>query len=176
MAVRKKLMTMSELHHGMLHFIFGLLAVAVVYIVNRHPASLTVFDLTSMTIIAIFGSFLPDIDHLFYIFWYGRKSEYSFVSRNFLLKRHLRDFIKYVSKNHKGNTGIYSHNLGSVLLAGFAAKYFIHHPDDAYWATFFTSWFFHYIYDIIEDLLFFSKLNKNWFFRFDLKNKTQLKA
>jgi hypothetical protein len=40
-----------------------------------------------------------------------------------------------------------------------------------YIATFFLSVTVHFLYDIVEDLLFFKKLNPNWFLHFNRKNK-----
>lgn len=166
--VRTRLITISERHHGEFHLLFAILTILIIYFIYTPETTRNIFNII---IIAILGSFIPDIDHLFYIFIYGRKSDYAQVSKMFIKNKHIREFIKHVKINHKANTGIYSHNIGSVLLSITVALVLIYKKVDVFWATFFLAWTLHYIYDILEDLLFFSRLNKNWYFRFDTKNK-----
>lgn len=66
--------------------------------------------------LAIFGSLLPDGDHLLYFFFYGRNDEYSKDVKQFLKRGKIRTLISLWSNNHKGLTDLWSHN---VYVVGF---------------------------------------------------------
>jgi hypothetical protein len=161
---RTKLMTITEAQHGYFHLMFGCLAFIVGYLwepvyFSQHPLQLAA--------LCLLGTFIPDIDHLLYYYGYGRKKDYAIMCRAYLRKRDFKGFFKYVKGNHKQNTGIYSHNFGSVFLAAFFTLYELNKRDNIYMSTFFLAWTFHYVFDILEDFLFFKRPNKNWFFIFN---------
>src|SRR5687768_255484 len=104
--VRKRLMNISEKHHEEFHFLFAIFTTLIIYFI--YPPE-TINNIIIIVIIAVLGSFIPDIDHLFYIYLYGRKSDYAKISKGFIKNKHIRDFITHVKVNHKSNTGIYSH-------------------------------------------------------------------
>jgi hypothetical protein len=160
---RKRLIITSENRHGTFHFIFGILAFGTGYYTRQE--FYTNHNLLILLAVLL-GSFIPDIDHLLYQFGYGRKKDYAKICRNFLNKRDLKGYINFVKQNHKHNTKIYSHNLGSFVIALFLSSYFVHTLHNIFYSMFFLAWAFHYLYDILEDLLFFKRLNKNWFFVF----------
>ena len=121
-------------------------------------------------IAAIIMSYLPDIDHLFYMFMYRRNSEYGKNARRLLLSRRLSDFIEYVRMNHKYNTGIISHNVLSPIIF-FALTYVSLFQGNMVWVAVYLSGTMHFVYDILEDLLYFGKLNGNWFLRFGAQSQ-----
>ncbi|KKT35772.1 MAG: hypothetical protein UX12_C0002G0009 [Candidatus Collierbacteria bacterium GW2011_GWC1_45_47] len=158
MTKRKKLTIMSEHYHGQMHFLFGLLAWVFGMIIFGG-------DQASLLIVALLGAYIPDADHLLFIFWYGRQTRYAIEVRECLLGDGLLTCIDYIKKNHKGNTKILSHNMLFVALAMFLSSWFVY-TSQRLWGVFFLSWSLHYIFDILEDLLFFGKLNGNWRLRF----------
>ena len=158
MTKREKLTIVSECYHGQIHFLFGLLAwVSGMMIYGGDPVTLL--------LVALLGAYIPDVDHLLFIFWYGRQTKFSIEVRECLFSGGLPCFIGHIKKNHKGNTRILSHNVLSVALAVFLFSWFIY-TSQRLWAVFFLSWSLHYVFDILEDLLFFGKLNGNWWLRF----------
>lgn len=122
--------------------------------------------LIKLMAIGIIGGILPDFDHLLFIFIYGRKTEFAKIIKGFLRKYKIKSAISFIKINHKYNTSIYSHNMLSVILA-FSLFYYLYNVrDNASLSTFFLSWFGHYVFDIFEDVLFFKKVNPNWWLKF----------
>jgi hypothetical protein len=163
-SARTKLMKLTEAQHGYFHLLFGVFAFLIGYM--REP-EFFLQHFWSLVLICLLGTFIPDIDHFFYYYGYGRKKDYAILCREFLRKRDFKGFFKFVKGNHKQNTGIYSHNLGSFFLAAFFTVYELNKRDNIFMSMFFLAWTFHYLFDILEDILFFKKLNKNWFFIFN---------
>lgn len=112
------------------------------------------------------GAVIPDADHLLYIFTYGRKTDYSKVLRSHLKNVKLREFKNFVMDNHKYNTGVYSHNLLTVLIAVIFFCYFAFIQDNYGAAIFTLGMISHYSYDIFEDWLLLGRINPNWFLLF----------
>ncbi len=160
---RRKLVSVSEQRHGTFHLLFGLIAFLTGYFTQKE-----FFENHNILILfaVLIGSFIPDLDHLLYQFGYGRKKEYAADCRKFIKNMDFRGYLNYVKANHKHNTNIYSHNIGSLVIAFLLSMYALHTFNNIYYSMFFLAWTFHYIYDILEDILFFKKPNKNWFFVF----------
>jgi len=152
----EKLKKASERYHHWIHFVFG----SVVWIVSwkwgNHAMSF---------IVVLIGTYLPDADHLFFIFGYGRKTEYSERIRKCLKDGGVCGFIDYSKKNHKNCTWVISHNLLSLFISSGLTWAFIV-SGHFLLGVLFASWSLHYIYDIVEDLLSLGRLNPNWFLRF----------
>lgn len=155
--LRKK----SEKYHEPIHALIGVLcAVIVKYF---YPDS----DFVRLIVIGIVGNLIPDIDHLLFLFVYGRKSEYAKIVKRHIKNKEFKDFLLFIRNNHKNNTSIYSHNILALILSIFLAWYLGESRDRAGFYTFFMSWSSHYVFDMFEDLLFFKKLNPNWYMRFN---------
>ena len=162
--IRVNLAKLSVNYHGYVHLLFGLFTLIFIRTVDRNGFSSHALVLTAIAVVA---SFLPDVDHLFFMYIYGRKSDYAKALRSFLNHLHVKSFLRHIKDNHKYQTGIYSHNLGSVVLSAFFTYFELVRKDNIFLATFFLAWTLHYIYDLIEDLLFFKKPNRNWYFKFN---------
>jgi membrane-bound metal-dependent hydrolase YbcI (DUF457 family) len=117
--------------------------------------------------LGIIGNLLPDIDHIFFLFWYGATTEYAKTIKKYIRSRELRNAAAFMKLNHKLNTSIYSHNVISLVLAFLLFWYLGDKRDSAALSVFFLSWCTHYLYDILEDFLFFKKINPNWFLKFN---------
>ncbi len=157
--MRLRMQTITRKYHFVFHLLFG--AIVAVYHYNLIP-DVQVFKLI---IVALLGSTVPDIDHLFYIYFYGRTTELAKELRKHIKDKQLRKFVQSVSLNHKNNNYIFSHNIVAVLLA-LGLAYLFYQYDHDYLSVFFSAWLFHYIFDICEDILYFGKVNQNWWLKF----------
>jgi hypothetical protein len=151
---RDSLKIISEKYHAVVHISVSVL---VWYIYGGDVSLLWMF---------LVAGYLPDIDHLFFIYGYGRSTNYAQDIRKLIASRSLGGVNKYILKHHKENTGIRSHNLylvGALLVLSVGLL----SVGQILWSGLFMSMVGHFVYDILEDLLFFGKLNGNWWLRFD---------
>jgi hypothetical protein len=151
----------SENYHMLIHALLGV--AAAYFILSVFPEA----PKTTLVIYGVLGGLLPDIDHFIYYFFYGKNSQYAQIAKYFILKKQLRNWAKFVKTNHKQNTGLYSHNFISLLLSVSLFVYFGLRKDHPGFAVFALSWSIHYLFDIFEDLLFFRRLNPNWYLKFN---------
>ncbi|OGC46151.1 hypothetical protein A2V49_01820 [candidate division WWE3 bacterium RBG_19FT_COMBO_34_6] len=161
MGLIRALKVKSETYHMHVHALLGLLTSLIIYKIYEGS------DFSNLMILGVAANILPDIDHLFFIFIYGSKTDYSKVIKKYLRKHQLKTLVTFIKQNHKLNTSVYSHNIATVLLVCIGYMYFGYSKDNPYFSTFFLSWMIHYLYDIFEDLMFFGKLNRNWLLKFD---------
>jgi len=157
----------SEKYHMSIHAVLGVMSGLAIK--SIYPES----NLNKMLALGFLANILPDIDHLFYFLWYGAKSDYTRTVKKYIADREIKALVAYLKRNHKYNTGIYSHNLMTLLfvlllfwLAGLTR-------DSPSLSVVFLSWSLHYMYDIVEDFLFFKEINPNWFLRFNIKRKNE---
>ncbi len=162
MVTREKLKKFSEKYHGELHVCFGLLVWLVVWLMNRQV------DTAGLFLVVLLGSFLPDIDHIFFMFFYGRNTEYARKEREFMFAGKWKELIDFGKKNHKSNTFILSHNLLTPVLFGWLA-WISAGNGNWIWTGFWGAMQMHFVFDILEDWLYFGRLNGNWWFRYGKK-------
>lgn len=148
----------SEKYHGQIHLIFGLIAWLIIFLITKNS------NFYSLLLVVV-GAFLPDIDHLFFLFWYGRKTEYAKEMNKYFWKGDLVGFIEYGKKNHKNNTSILSHNVLIPVVTLILVIFSLSNGDNDI-AYLFMSITFHFVYDMIEDYLMLGKLNGNWFLKY----------
>ncbi len=160
MISKETLSRVSHRFHPLIHVVLGIVCGLAVSYFSRHPSFLL------LPFLGIAGSVIPDIDHLFYMYIYGRKTEYSKLLRTHIKNRELRELAKFAAANHKLNTGVYSHNLISVLITAVFFSYFAFGQDNYNAAAFALGMLSHYIYDIFEDWLLLGRINPNWFLLF----------
>jgi hypothetical protein len=156
---RSKLINICQHYHGQVHLLFGLLAYLIcIVFFNISPGFSSLF-------IAVIASFLPDIDHLFFYYFYGRNTHYAQTVRSYIQKFQIRKYLDYVQSHHKSNYFILSHNLLTPLGFVLLFIYFIYQnsPDAA---VFSLSFAMHFIFDMAEDLLALGRLNPNWYLKF----------
>lgn len=156
---RTKLVNMMKIYHEYFHLFFGLIAL----IIYTNFWSLNLFF---GLLITIFATHFPDADHIISAFSYGRKTIYGKNIRHLLLSGQVRNFAEYVRRNHKDNYFILSHNLLTPLICLVISLIF----NPGYLSLFFFVAVFHYLFDILEDLFVFGKLNQNWYLKFKAKN------
>ncbi len=166
----RSLRAKSETYHMQVHIIIGL--ICGLFMGHLFPEA----PLIKLISVSIIGSVLPDFDHLLFIFIYGRKTDFARIIKGFLRKYKIKSAISFIRVNHKYNTSVYSHNMLSVILAFWLFYYLYTVQDKASMSTFFLSWFAHYVFDIFEDVLFFKKINPNWWLKFSKNVKRDLSA
>lgn len=157
-------MKLSEDFHHPIHLVVGLIIGFIYYIFN--PG----LELDRILFFAGLGSLIPDIDHVLFMYFYGRSTEYAKIQKKYLKNFQIRKFINFSKNNHKKNKSVYTHNIITILVILFitiTAK----NSDHVYLAVFLISCIFHYILDIFEDFLYFGSLNSNWFLRFTKSTK-----
>ena len=111
--------------------------------------------------IALFGSLLPDIDHFYYFFTYGRSESYTRTIRTFLQKKQWRALTVFIEHGHKYQTNLSSHNyyfmaglIGLSLLSSFI--------DWQVGVILFGAMVIHYLFDIADDLIILGTINPSW--------------
>jgi hypothetical protein len=162
--MRNKIVEKSQAYHILIHVLLGITAAL---IVSRQFIN---DNLSLLLIMGFFGNTLPDLDHVIYFLTYGKDSEYSQIIKIFIKDRHFKETKNFLRDNHKYLTGLYSHTLISAFLSVFLTWFFFN-KNLIYPGTFLFSVSIHFLYDILEDLLFFGKLNPNWYLKFNKKNK-----
>jgi hypothetical protein len=151
----------SENYHMLIHVLCGFICAYIT--IDYFPE----VSHTKLNIIGVLGSLSPDIDHVMYWFFYGKKSQYSQIVRNFLRQRQFKNLSKFLKLNHKTLTGLYFHNFLTLFLSISLCLYYGFVREHPLLLVFFMSWSLHYIFDLSEDLLFFKRINPNWYFRFN---------
>ncbi len=111
--------------------------------------------------ISVFGSLLPDGDHLVYFFIYGRRDAYSKLIRQLFRSREWRMLTVTLETTHKNNVNLATHNLAVVcflILLCIAAYFFEWQTAVVLLGAMVT----HYLFDVVDDLLVLGSLNPNW--------------
>lgn len=117
--------------------------------------------------VALAGGIIPDLDHIISFFTYQRKSTYSLKVKRLLREGKIRKLADFLNSNHKTNTSVYGHNLLTLIITICCSVLAINYFHSNIWGIFFCSWSAHYLWDITEDLIYFGKINPNWYFRFN---------
>lgn len=111
--------------------------------------------------IAVFGSLLPDADHLLYFFTYGKKDPYTRAVVTFLKNKEWRVLATFIEHGHKYNTNLSFHNYyTAAILVGVGALSYVY--DWRAGVILFGAMVTHYTFDIVEDILILGRLNPNW--------------
>ena len=149
----------SQEFHMYIHLIFGALAYFLYTWINPSASSFMNF------LFALISNILPDIDHLLFFFVYGSKTDYSISVKKLLKSHQYKKAAKYCMENHKKNTSIISHNILSFAFFLIICSVSIFTKNNTL-GIIALSWSYHYLFDMVEDYLFFGKLNPNWMLRF----------
>lgn len=155
-----RLIKLCSTYHGLIHLLFGLLALFLFSFFGSIPVSGLLF------LVATTGSFFPDLDHFLFYYTYGRHTNYAKTAKNFLHSFQFNQYYHFVLTNHKNNHYILSHNLLAPTLC-LILVFLISQP---LLQLFFLSTAFHFIFDVLEDLLVHGHLNPNWYLKFSSKN------
>ena len=110
---------------------------------------------------SIFGSLLPDADHLMYFFAYGKSDWYNTQIRDFLKNHEWRNLTTFIETGHKHQTKLASHNyyiMASLLFLGLLSSLYSWEIG----VILFGAMVIHYVFDIGDDLLMLGYVNPNW--------------
>lgn len=112
-------------------------------------------------ILSVFGSLLPDADHLWYFFTYGRKESYTSRIKELLRTRQWRNLTVYMETGHKYNTNLSLHNYYFMIFLIVVALVSVVYSWNAA-VILFGSMLFHYTFDIFDDIVQLGEVNENW--------------
>ena len=112
-------------------------------------------------IVSIFGSLLPDSEHLIYFLTYGRKDAYTRNIRAFLRNHQWRIVTVFIEKGHKHNTRLRFHNVYIILFL-LALTTICLLFDWNSWVVLFGAMVIHYVFDIFDDFVTLGRINSNW--------------
>lgn len=111
--------------------------------------------------VSVIASLLPDADHILYLLTYGRKEQYAVSLKVFIRDRQWRNLWLFMEKGHKKNTALATHNyLFTSLCLGATILSIIEKWETT--TVLFGSMFFHYLFDIADDVMVLGKINDNW--------------
>lgn len=111
--------------------------------------------------LALLGSVLPDADHLFYLFTYGKKDFFSSTVKTMVKKREWRNLVVFIEHGHKHNTELTYHNVYFIGLLLVTTMVFVF-LDLKSWVVIFGAMVIHYIFDIVDDIAVLGYVNSNW--------------
>lgn len=111
--------------------------------------------------VSVIGSLLPDLDHFFYFFGYGRKDMYAKQAKSLLKGREWRILWNYLETGHKYQTDLATHNFYFIIfLLLLSLASFVY--DWKIGVVLFGAMITHYLLDIFDDLLTLGYINVNW--------------
>lgn len=111
--------------------------------------------------LAIFGSLVPDADHILYFFTYGKSNPYSQLAKEFLKAREWRILTTFIENGHKSQTQLLSHNfyfMAVLFTLALASSLYEWRSG----IILFGAMLIHYSFDIFDDLMILGNLNPNW--------------
>jgi hypothetical protein len=116
---------------------------------------------TRWIITAVIASLLPDADHFWYFFTYGKTADYTKQIKHLLKTKQWRNLTVFIESGHKENTNLTSHNIYITLLLFLLSV-----------ISFFVNWragiilfgamVLHYLFDIGDDIVTLGRINPNW--------------
>jgi len=112
-------------------------------------------------LLSVLGSFLPDIEHLFYFYGYGKKESYTREIIRLVKNRQWRMLALYISSGHKFNTNLSYHNFYFMaILSVIAAVSFMFAWQAG--VLLLGAMILHYLFDMFDDWVTLGYINDNW--------------
>ncbi|MBI5619677.1 metal-dependent hydrolase [Candidatus Gottesmanbacteria bacterium] len=111
--------------------------------------------------LSVFGSLLPDVDHMIYFWGYGRNDGYTKQIKAFLKNKQWRLVTLFMETGHKHNTNLSWHNYYFMLLL-FALALVSSVYEWRVGVILFGAMLLHYLFDIADDVLTLGAINPNW--------------
>ena len=111
--------------------------------------------------LSVFGSLLPDADHMLYFWSYGRKDPYTKQVKNFFAKRQWRNLTIFMETGHKHNTNLSYHNyyvVASLLVMSLLSSRLSWEIG----VILFGAMVIHYLFDVVDDVIILGHINPNW--------------
>jgi hypothetical protein len=139
-----------ELYHALLGYMWALIVLRSLHHVTA-----------SYIWISILAALLPDLDHFFFFFSYGKNDPYTRNIVILLKGKKWRKLTVYIEKGHKHNIRLSTHNIYFTTLLILACIISIQ-----------RNWLMgiiilgaaasHYLFDIADDFMTLGYLNPNW--------------
>lgn len=110
---------------------------------------------------ALIGSLLPDLDHLLYFLYYGKRETYTQSVLGYIKSHQWRNLTLFLKNGHKYNTNLSYHNIYTVaffLILSYISSFI----EWRVGVVLFGAMMLHYIFDIIDDFLVLGYVNSNW--------------
>lgn len=111
--------------------------------------------------ISVLASLLPDADHLYYFFTYGKFGQYALSVRTLLKKRQWRALTIFLENGHKYQTNLSLHNYYFMAFL-FVLSLISSVVDWEAGVILFGAMVLHYLFDILDDILILGSVNPNW--------------
>ncbi len=112
-------------------------------------------------LLSVFGSLLPDTEHLFFFLSYGKKDKYTQMIRVFLKNHEWRVLAVFMEHGHKRNTKLAFHNMYVIILLLVIVTAAILYDWNS-WVVVIGAMIIHYIFDIFDDIVTLGRINPNW--------------
>lgn len=152
--IKGALFITQQANHHLVHILLG---ITWFYLLHRFIPQLSLYHL----VLAIIGSELPDIEHVFYFYMHGKKDSYSLKVKYYVRKRMWRQLTVFLKNNHKHLTALKFHCIQWMLfLIILAIGSFLY--DHLSLLVLLGAMVTHYGFDIIDDIIFLGRINPNW--------------
>lgn len=112
-------------------------------------------------LLSVFASLLPDTDHFYYFFTYGRRTTYTRQVKEFLKNHQWRKLTVFLENGHKQNTNLSLHNY-YVMAILLGLSLFSTLFDWKVGTILFGAMLLHYLFDVFDDLIILGQVNNNW--------------
>jgi hypothetical protein len=107
------------------------------------------------------GSLLPDIEHFFYFFFYGKTHNYTQEIKRLVKDRQWRLLSRFLATGHKHNTFLAFHNFYFMLiLVGLSLLSSLY--QWRFGVILFGAMLIHYLFDVLDDIFQLGTINPNW--------------
>ncbi len=110
---------------------------------------------------AMFGSLLPDGDHLVYFVTWGKKESYAKQAIEYFRAHQWRNLVQFLEDGHKNLTNLASHNyyfMAILLATALLSSLF----EWRVGVILFGAMLIHYLFDLIDDLVVLGSVNSSW--------------
>jgi hypothetical protein len=112
-------------------------------------------------LVSVFGSLVPDIEHLYYFIANRRHDGYALQVIRALREREWRLLTVFIEKGHKHNTNLAFHNIYVILFLFFVATVCVMFDWNS-WVVLIGAMIIHYLFDIVDDIISLGYVNANW--------------
>jgi hypothetical protein len=115
-----------------------------------------------LLLLSITGSVFPDVEHLVFFLFSGKRDPYSVQIKKYVWHRDWRVLATFIERGHKYNTRLSYHNIYTIVLCvviGFIFLVFRGYP----YFVFTGAMVIHYVFDMMDDIALLGYTNSNWF-------------
>jgi hypothetical protein len=143
--------------HARHEFYHALLGIAWAWIIREWWGEFNI----KWIIISVFGSLLPDIEHLYYFIAHRTNDGYALQVIRALREHEWRLLTLFIEKGHKRNTNLAFHNIYVIFFLFLMATLCVVFDWNS-WVVLIGAMIIHYLFDIADDIITLGYLNPNW--------------